>query len=802
MGGVVADRYWPMGREWWWLAAVVACGGWAACVKRGWNAVAGGAVLMAWAAMGAAWHHGHWNMVPPNELGFYATEAGVPCVVRALVLEQPRIAPAPARDPLRIIDAGEQSRLDVQVTHLRQGETWEPVLGRVRLEVQGHLLGVYAGDEIQAMALLVAPRPAVCPGQFDRAAHARADRVRAILRADFPECVKLVRRGNSWRPDYWLDRLRVAGDRLLWRHLQHERSGMATALLLGVRDEMDYDRTEAFLHTGTIHILSISGLHVGILAAALFVVFRLGWLPRSSTLWAVGVLVALYVLVTDARAPVVRAGILVEMVCLSLGFFRRLSPFNILAGALIVVLAINPADLFRTGPQLSFLCVAALSALGPWAVRWERRDELERLLDESRGPLERAARWQGRWLWRTTVASAVVWVVTLPVVMTQFHVVPWMAILLNSLLWLPVALALWAGFGVLLFGGWLPWMADAAGWVCDGSIRLLEQIVNVSAALPGSHFWVSGPPGWWMAGYYAALALWLAGGRIWVRLPWMVVGLATWSFVGWGIGHARQVEGQVTCAFLPVGHGAAVVLELPDGQVWLYDAGQLGSPQSASQTISGYLWSRGITRLDGVILSHADVDHYNALPALADKFSISEVYISPTFQRDHGEAVQTLFAALAEASIPLKHLATGDRLPWGPECSAIILHPAPDGVRGRDNANSVVVLLEYSGRRLLLTGDLESPGLEQVLAQPQSPLELLMAPHHGSLYSNPPGLVSWCHPRTVVISCGHGDNAWAVRRAYESQQADVFSTSENGLVSAILTPAGCQVTPWRVAEDP
>ena len=89
-----------------------------------------------------------------------------------------------------------------------------------------------------------------------------------------------------------------------------------------------------------------------------------------------------------------------------------------------------------------------------------------------------------------------------------------------------------------------------------------------------------------------------------------------------------------------MGHGCAVLLEFPSGQTMLYDAGQSGAPSAGVRTISEFLWHRGITRLDAVVLSHPDIDHYNALPGLLEKFSVGEVCVSPVMFEKDTHAVQ------------------------------------------------------------------------------------------------------------------------------------------------------------------
>src|SRR5207344_1165443 len=116
-----------------------------------------------------------------------------------------------------------------------------------------------------------------------------------------------------------------------------------------------------------------------------------------------------------------------------------------------------------------------------------------------------------------------------------------------------------------------------------------------------------------------------------VRPRWQLAVLSVWVLLGVAppIGRACTVRHDMRVSFVAMGHGACVVLETPDGRTLLYDAGSLGSPEYATQSVAGYLWDRGILRIDGIILSHADIDHYNAVPGLLERFRVGAVYVSP-----------------------------------------------------------------------------------------------------------------------------------------------------------------------------
>ncbi|MEX2560725.1 MAG: ComEC/Rec2 family competence protein, partial [Pirellulales bacterium] len=268
--GMAGDRFAPWPAQAWWA---VAAGGWLAWLvlwRRGRERAAAAWLLIALAAAGGAWRHAQWHLFDQNEIGLYAGDQPVAAMIEATLISGPRRVPAPAPNAMRAIESGDRTRMLVRVTALRDGDAWLPASGRSLLLVNGHLLGVSVGDRLRIACRLSAPAGPRNPGEFDFARHARGRRQLSLLSADFPQCVTVTARRARWSIGQWFENLRTGGDEALWRRLAHERSGLAAALLLGAREQLDQETTDAFARTGTIHLLSISGLHVAILAGALF----------------------------------------------------------------------------------------------------------------------------------------------------------------------------------------------------------------------------------------------------------------------------------------------------------------------------------------------------------------------------------------------------------------------------------------------------------------------------------------------------------------------------------------------------
>jgi competence protein ComEC len=797
--GAIADRYlltWP---AWgWWSLAVVAWMGWAWLWVRRATRRAEWILLLACASAMGAWHHSFWNLYPRPHLLRYLSADVRPVCLEGVAATSPVRSPAPPLDPLQAIARGETTRLRVQARRLRYGRGWVPVTGRVQVHLDGQLPGVDPGAELRIFGQLYQASPAGNPGQREARHRDRSARTVAHLHVSYPACVTVRQTPSGWQAWCWLPKLRAYALAALDRHVGPRQDALAAAMLLGARERLVPDQTEAFFQTGTVHLLAISGLHVGILAWAFFFVARCSLAARKPALVAVMVLTVVYAVMTEARAPVVRATILVQVVCLGLLARRPPLAVNSLAAAALVVLVLRPAELFRAGAQLSFLAVATLAWLGQvWQVG-EPADALARLVRRSRPWYARWTSAAMRYLARLLLASGAICLVTLPLVMHEFHLVTPVAVLLNVVLWIPVAVALLAGFGVLLWGWLLPPLSAVCGLVCEQSLSALQSCVQLVHPWPLSHFWVAGPPAWWVGIFYAALAAGacLPAGRVPRR--WWLVLLLWWCALLPMVG-GRPSRGRretLDCTFLAVGHGACVVLELPSGQHVLYDAGSMGPPDFAADLISRFLWSRGIGHLDGVILSHADSDHYNALPALLDRFSIGAVYVSPHMFHEDSPALDLLSEAIREAKIPL-HEIWGDHRWHHGGVQLEVLHPLRASDAGNDNANSIVLEVSFAGRRVLLPGDLEAPGLQAVMSEWPRDCDVLMAPHHGSTHRRQVDFARWCSPEWLVISGSRSRARQATRAARRRPGPRVLHTALRGAVMVNVGRDRLDVRAWR-----
>jgi competence protein ComEC len=531
-------------------------------------------------------------------------------------------------------------------------------------------------------------------------------------------------------------------------------------------------------------------------------------LPRLTQLLVTLAAVGLYAAVVGPQPSVMRATILTMATVSALVRGRAASAGNLLGAAALFVMAYNPCEIFRAGTQFSFLAVAVLIAFARWSWRPARIDPLERLIDEARPWPAKAVRRLGTWLLGMTAASLAVGVAMAPLVAYHFNVVTPASILITPLAGPLIAVALAAGVGIVSVGWLIPPLGSALGWLCGGNLRATESLVVFAQEIPGSYFYSPGFPAWWLWGFYGIAGLLIALPRLRPRRSWQLSAAMVWLAIGYAaVGLERYSKpNELRCTFLSVGHGCCAVMELPGGQTVLYDSGSLGSPDAVAKTIATFLWSRGIERIDAVVLSHADIDHYNAMPGLVERFPIGAVYVSPMMFdpiATGGDltAPTYLRKVLQNAGVPMREIWMNDRLRTGDDAVAIeVLHPPREGVLGRDNANSLLLAVDYAGTRLLLPGDLESPGIERVMADPPLDCDILLAPHHGSALSDPPGFAAWSTPEWVVMSGERPARTLLAQDSYQQAGATVLHTADGGAITCVISPEGARLESYRTLK--
>lgn len=801
--GLVVDRYLGVPLAWSLAAAGLSVAVWMALAStKQWLALA--YLALAAGCVGAAYHRAYLDVYPADDIGNVADLQPRLVRLRALVVEGPEVSAQPPQGPLQSTRRPEPTVGTLEATHLKRADEWVPVSGRVRFVVGDRLAGVHAGDLIETVGRLSRPPAAGNPGEFDYAEYLRDQRIRAELRVRRDAgAVTLLRPGTAVSPAAWLGAARGWSQRRLRDLLPAPQAAVADAILLGDTAAVSNADWEDYIKTGVIHVLVVSGQQLVILAGFLWLLCRLVGVRRRTAALGIVTLLLAYALLTGGRPPVMRAAVTVAVFGGAL-LLRRVPLLpNALALAWLTVLALNPTDAFSPGCQLSFLAVIVIA----WGTSRVRRDPdaLERLIEESRSPTVRALRWAGGRVATAYAVTIVIWLAAAPLVAARYHLVSPAGILIGPPTILLTSAALLSGFVALAAS--LVWetLAIPFAFLMRGAVVGCQAVVHATERLPGGHWYVGEVPEWWLWGFYSVLMSLLTVERVRRRWRGMALFGLAWLVVGLAGGAVRKTPDGLRCTFLAVGHGGCTVMETSDGRVLLFDAGALAGPDVARRQIAPFLWARGVKRVDEVFVSHADLDHFNGLVGLLERFPVGQVTCTPSFARKPLAAVALTLDELERRSVPVRVVSAGDRLSAG-DATIDVLHPPTSGPDGNENARSMVLRVRHAGHSILLTGDLEGPGLERVLRLPAESVDVLQAPHHGSRTANVPALAAWASPRLAVSCQEPPRNPAAPPDVYTARGVPYWPTWPHGAVTVESRPndltAETFVTGLRLRLDP
>ena len=792
--GIVLDRYCVDALAvWLGLAAffsITTAFGLSLCPQR---RALGGPVLLLWLSLAGAWHHLHWSTVAEDDLSAWATDEGAIVRLRGTIHDAPwqTVRPAPIWSDLK-----EQvwTAATCQVTELQSAGSWQPVSGSCRLSIRAAVPELQPGDQLELLGVLERPPTAANPGDFDFREFLRSQGVHAVLRVENSDCLSHRGLENSliaiW--NRWRQQARRYAGRVFREGMTVETAGIAEALFLGVRHKMDEATRDDFARSGMLHVMAISGVNVGLLAMWFWLGCRLlGCSLASSRGIVLGGLLG-YLFLTDADPPVWRAT-LVAGLGIGAGFLNRTANSRqLIALAAIVVLALNPSDLFHAGAQLSFLSVLIMAEVLRLRAWQEARLREQRGVDEHTLPQR---------LWCSTkdafAVSLAIWLLTAPLVAYCFQMISPVGLALNVILSPLILLTMWLGYTLLLVG--LVWPALAASLASPLHLALAAflQCVRWGGQWESGHMAVPAPSLLWLIPFYVFVAGLLGGAAKSNVRRWSLRLLLAWSVCGLGWTLRPPRSGELRMTVLSAGHGLSVVVSLPNGRTLIYDAGSMSQERRLAESTIRSLWRHGAQSADLLIVSHADLDHCNAVPALLNSVSVGGLGVHRSFVDEQQAVVQSVLTAAMSRGVRPILLSAPQSIELDPQVSLKVLHPAPDFQSTKDNANSLVLLLTFAGRSILLSGDLEEDGMAALLKLPPCKVDVLLAPHHGSRRSNPPDLARWANPSVVIASRAEVGGRELLEDIYGTGAA-CWSTHDSGAIEVTISAGGSlRVEPFK-----
>jgi competence protein ComEC len=674
------------------------------------------------------------------------------------------------------------SRFVLNAEEVRLDQRWQPVRGKVRLSLPGRADDLRPGATLMLSAKIGPPHRFKTPGAFDYPGYLAAEGIYLSGWISGPQDVLPVidQTKSGWqRLRFFPERIRQQISLFLRRQLRPELAGVYEALLIGSRAGVAPELLEQFKATGTMHILAISGLHVGLLAlmTAMLLRWLLGrsrWLLLHSHVPSLALLGALpllmfYALIAGMNTPVLRAAVMAAILLAAVLLRRQHNLPHLLAAAALLVSASNPLALFTASFQLSFSAVAALILFLPKILPSEVAS------GEPPKPHIRL----GRSLRSALLVSIAATLGTLPFMLVHFHRLSLVGPLMNLLI--EPLLCFWA----------LPWGLAAIPCMFiapplavmllkTGGLGLIagQWCVAQGAALPWASVWTISPNMAEIAVYFLLLLLWTLHCR---KTALLGAALLVLHFTQGLWLPEKAGRSQVT--ILDIGQGSSSVLHLPDGKRILVDGGSTAA-NIGEQVIGPHLWSQRVWRLDQAVISHPHSDHFSGMDFILRHFRPKALWINGDAHRE-GNYEQILALAAAQG-IRVLIPENGERLAQGKDFVLTVLRGASPG--GDVNDASLALHYRHGQKAFLLPGDIGKRS-EAVLLEQGAELraDVLLAAHHGSSTSSSKDFIHAVRPSLIVVSAGTGYRqeyfpAAANLALWQEKKIPVWITRDQGAV--------------------
>jgi competence protein ComEC len=694
------------------------------------------------------------NSAPPNDIRNLVGNESTPAAIRGVIVTEPYIDGNDWQFS-RYTPTDRGSSFYLELTEAEATTGWVNASGPVRIRVNEPVFDLRAGDRVQMYCLLNKFDSSTNPGEFDMAKYMARNGVFVAGSADSRQAIELLRNDAAGLFTRIKAKLRkFAVNALLGGPYPRDQSeSLLLALVLGHRTNIDKETYNAFRKTGLLHFVCLSGMNFAMVIGFVWWVCKTAGLMKPGRAIVCTITAAVFLMVVPENAPALRAAVICFAFCASFIFRRNSNSFNSLALAAIVLLLIKPTGIFQPDWQLSFVSVLGIllfskpiqnfltETTSGWFVEPDKRGLL------SRGTFEIVSL-----ITSASAVSVAAWFANVGILLYHFYGIQYLTSVWTVLVSPLIGLVSLLGYLKLIVAMLLPSVSMVMGIIINRLSNLLIWIVKLFAGLNISEILIGKTNIAVILLFYGLIVF-----AFFFRLRYPAIkkticvtaALALVAMVAipkW----QRTHDNNLTVTVLDVGHGQAILAQLPGGANILFDAGSLSRSDVGTRVVTPFLRYRGIGKIDAVVIGHGDIDHINGLPEVTGDIQTKTVYASEAFSEDKRQTAKFL-------RNKLQKIAEINDLPQKLGSSKIrVLWPIPDIQENNsisDNDKSVVTLIEYAGKRVLICSDIEKFAQKEILRfYPDLKTDVLIMPHHGSAKTSEPSFADKTGAAVTIIS--------------------------------------------------
>jgi competence protein ComEC len=646
-------------------------------------------------------------------------------------------------------------------------------------------VNISEGDIIKFQGKVRIPRGIRNPGGFDYSLYLKTKGVYSTITID-SETIDIIKE-QSLGVIYdfmFFVKGKVVG--VIEENLSKDHAALLKGVLFGEK-ELDNQIRDTFVDSGIAHILAVSGLHVGFLISFVFYITKLFKASNSIRFTIMTLVLIFYIFITGGSASVIRASIMAWIYLVSKIISKRYDGISAISLAGLIILIPNPLLLFTASFQFSFL--AALSIVLFYPIL------LEYLLKIKYIP---------SLVLKLMAVTFSAQIGTLPVSLFHFHQVSIISLITNlfiipslGILLLTAIMAISFYFIVPLIGRYLFFLS---GFV----FQWIIEIAKIFSAIPFSS--ISIPPFTWQVIILYIFLCFFLGGYIPLQIKRVKIASYYIAFLLLLISLVNfLLPTPLRVTFLDVNQGDCTLIETPNNKNILIDGGGYpdyqGDRKISQDVLLPTLYSKRITKLDFVIVTHPHDDHIKGIEELIGKIPIKAVGI---YEMDH-EYMNNFLENCRKNNIQILRLTEGNLIEIEKEIVMEVLSPGNDAIiidEQRDiNNSSIVIRMDYYKSSFLFTGDIENE-IENKLIEDQKDIntDVLKVSHHGSNTSSSENFLKLAEPSISVISVGENNNFGHPNlktiEQLRSIPSNIYRTDENGAIEITTNGNWLRVKPY------